>query len=51
MYHARDDPQKTTTKGLEMYWAYVGRTYNNNKISLSETLTILASSAKSEEDT
>jgi hypothetical protein len=51
MYHAQDDLQKTTTRGLEMHWAYSGRTNNNNKISLSETLTILASSAESNEDT
>jgi hypothetical protein len=50
MYHAHDELQKTTTRGLEMYWAYAGRTNNNNKISLSEMLTILASS-ESDEDT
>jgi hypothetical protein len=33
-----------------MYWAYAGRTNNNNKISLLEMLTILAS-AESDEDT
>jgi hypothetical protein len=43
MYHTRDELQKTTTRGLEMYWAYAGRTNNNNKISPSEMLTILAS--------
>jgi hypothetical protein len=50
MYHAHDELQKTTTRGLEMYCAYAGRTNNNNKISPSEMLTILAS-AESDEDT
>jgi hypothetical protein len=50
MYHAHDEPQKTTTRGLEMYWAYAGRTNNNNKFLLLEMLTILAS-AESDEDT
>jgi hypothetical protein len=50
MYHAHDELQKTTTRDLEMYWAYAGRTNNNNKISPSEMLTILAS-AESDEDT
>jgi hypothetical protein len=50
MYRAHDELQKTTSRGLEMYWAYTGRMDNNNKISPSEMLTILAS-AKSDEDT
>jgi hypothetical protein len=53
VYHAHDELQKTTTRGLEMYWAYAGRTNNNNnnnKIPPSEMLTILAS-AESDEDT
>jgi hypothetical protein len=50
MYHAHDGLQKTTTRGLEMYWVYTGRTNNNNKIFPSEMLTILAS-AESDEDT
>jgi hypothetical protein len=34
MYHAHDVRQKTTTRGLELYWASVGRTNNNNKFPL-----------------
>jgi hypothetical protein len=51
MYHAHDELQKTPPpRGLEMYWAYAGRTNNNNKFSPSEMLTILAS-AEPDEDT
>jgi hypothetical protein len=33
MYHAHDELQKTTTRGLEMYWAYAyaGRTNNEQQ--------------------
>jgi hypothetical protein len=50
MYHAHDEPQKPTTRGLERHWPYVGKTNNNKQNSPPEMLTILAS-AESDEET
>jgi hypothetical protein len=50
MYHVHDEPQKTTTRGHEMYWTHVGKTNSNKQNSPPEMLTILAS-AESDEET